>query len=142
MAYVLHDATPTAQYKLQTTENTKRARRNFQDSSVRGLLKIAIFGFNPQRFFLFFFSYFQFLFTPPPRQVFKFLLVCVCVLTAGRTPRRSERVPPAVRRAQLDPTAFTAGSQGSPLPRRLSPVLVKESSSGFLLLQISDVNGP
>lgn len=92
----LRDATPTSQYKLQITENTKRARRNFQDSPARGLLKIIIFRFNLERIFLFFFYYFHFSFTPPPRKVSKFLLlVCVCVLTAGWTPHRSERVPPA-----------------------------------------------
>ncbi|OWK62014.1 hypothetical protein RLOC_00001369, partial [Lonchura striata] len=43
--------------QLQTTENTKRARRNFQDSSARRLFKITIFGLNPERFFLFLYSY-------------------------------------------------------------------------------------
>lgn len=85
-AYVLSDATPTAQYELQITENMKRARRNFQDYSARGLLKIIIFGFNPERIFIFFFSYFHFLFTPPlPSTSLRISApgVCVCVLTAG-----------------------------------------------------------
>lgn len=79
-AYVLSDATPTAQYELQITENMKRARRNFQDYSARGLLKIIIFGFNPERIFIFFFLIFiSYLLPPSPRQVSEFLLlVCVC----------------------------------------------------------------
>lgn len=103
----LRDATPTSQYKLQNAEITKRARRNFQDSSARELFKIIVFGFNSERIFLFFFSYFHFFnLLPPPRKVSKFLFqVCVCELTAGWTAHRSERVPPAVRRAQLGPTA-------------------------------------
>lgn len=117
-AYVLSDATPTAQYKLQITENMKRARRNFQDYSARRLLKIIIFGFNPERIFIFFFSYFHFLFTPPlPSTSLRISApgVCVCVLTAGWTPHRSERVPPAARRAQLGPTAPSL-----PAPKGLS----------------------